>query len=103
VQELGEVGLVNGDDLGVARGAYRGRSRRTGQQRDLAKRVAAPVLADHGVGALINGLAPAARTTYISSARSRSRNSHFPAARRRVRDFAASCPTSCGSMPENSV
>ena len=43
-----------------------------------------------------------ARTMYISSAGSRLRNSHFPAARRRVADVAASRLTSSGSTPENS-
>jgi hypothetical protein len=52
----GEVGLVNGDDVGSARGAHRDRSGRIGQQRELAQRVTPAVLADHGAGALIDDL-----------------------------------------------
>jgi hypothetical protein len=63
VKKFLEIGPVDGDDIGCARGAHRGRPRRISQQRELTQRVPAAEHADHGAGGLIDDLEPASTRT----------------------------------------
>ena len=98
-----EVGLVDGDELGGARGAHRRRARRIGQQRELAERVTAAVARGSPAPAPSSTTSRRpARTTYIASP-GRPRGTAIslrPGGARR--DVAASRSTSSGSRPENS-
>ena len=51
-----EVVAVDGEQVACARGAHRRRARRDAEQRELAERVTAAELADHGAGGLVDDL-----------------------------------------------